>query len=184
MPTNKPATKRSSALREATGRDYDEWFRALDAWGAPGRPYGEIAGWLTGEHGVSDWWAQKLIVEYEQDRGVRNPGARRDGTFSGGASKTIAASVERVLAAFGDADLRERWLPGIGLEERPSQAAGTRRFKWNGDGTRISVIAAPAAPGKTTVAVEHERLPDSASAVARKAYWKDRLIVLRSLLET
>ncbi|MEA2630950.1 MAG: hypothetical protein QOE66_1169 [Chloroflexota bacterium] len=183
MPTDDAPTKRSTALRESTGRDYDEWFRALDAWGAAGRPYAEIATWLTGEHGVSDWWAQKLIVEYEQDRGVRNPGARRDGTFSGGASKTIAAPQERVLAAFDDPDIRKRWLSGVVLEERPSQAAGTRRFDWPADGTRISVNVAATAAGKTTVAVEHERLSDSASAVARKAYWKARLTALQSVLE-
>lgn len=183
MSTSDPATKHSTALREATGRDYDDWFRALDAWGAAGHPYAEIATWLTGEHGVSDWWAQKLIVEYEQDRGVRDPGARRDGTFSGGASKTIAAPVDRVMAAFVDPAVRERWLPGIVLKERPSQAAGTRRFDWDNDGSRITVSAASSGAGKTTVAVDHERLPDSASAVERKAYWKDRLSALRSLLE-
>lgn len=183
MPTNDAPTKRSTALREATGRDYGEWFGALDTWGAAGRPYVVIATWLTGVHGVSDWWAQKLIVEYEQDRGIRNPGARRDGTFSGGASKTIAAPAERVVAAFVDPAVRQRWLPGIVLEGRSSQVTGTRRFDWANDGTRITVNVSRTTGGKTIVAVEHERLPDAASAAGRKAYWKDRLTALRSLLE-
>jgi hypothetical protein len=70
--------KSSPALLSATGRDYAEWFQLLDAWGAPGRGYREIADWLVGQ-GFSDWWAQKLIVEYEQDRGLRQPGARTGG---------------------------------------------------------------------------------------------------------
>ena len=77
-----------TGLREATGKGRDEWYAELDAWGAAGKPYAEVAAWLT-QHGMSDWWAQKTIVEYEQVRGVRGPGARRDGTFTAGASKSI-----------------------------------------------------------------------------------------------
>lgn len=84
--------KSSAALVSATGRDYAEWFQLLDTWGAPGRGYREIADWLVGQ-GVSDWWTQKLIVEYEQDRGLRQPGARTGGWFAGGASKTVPVSI-------------------------------------------------------------------------------------------
>jgi len=41
------------AVRRATGRDRAEWFALLDAWGAPGRRYREIADWVMGEHDVS-----------------------------------------------------------------------------------------------------------------------------------
>ncbi|MGH8575878.1 MAG: DUF4287 domain-containing protein [Gammaproteobacteria bacterium] len=72
----KDASKRSDeGVQRATGRGRDEWFTVLDTWGAPGRPYREIAEWLTGEHGISSWWAQKLIVEYQQACGLRAPGA-------------------------------------------------------------------------------------------------------------
>lgn len=184
MPAIEPLARQSKALRAATGRDYADWFGALDAWGAAGRPYPEIAGWLTGDHGVSDWWAQKLIVEYEQARGVRDPGARRDGTFSGGASKAIAANADRIFEAFADPGLRERWLPGVDLRERPTRAAGSRRFDWLADGTRISVTVAPTSAGTAQVAVEHERLPQPESAAACKVYWRERLTALRALLET
>jgi hypothetical protein len=101
-----PEPRPSAALRRSTGRDRGEWFALLDDWGARGRPYRDIADWLTGEHGVSPWWAQKLIVEYEQARGLRDAGVRPDGTFAGGASKTIAAPVQRMFDAFVDASVR------------------------------------------------------------------------------
>ena len=129
----------SAALRRSTGRDRAEWFAMLDTWGAGGRPYREIADWLTGEHGVSSWWAQKLIVEYEQARGLRDAGVRPDGTFAGGASKTIAVPVQRLFDAFVDADLRERWLPGVVLRERTSQAGRSARFDWDDDASRVNV---------------------------------------------
>src|SRR5687768_6490562 len=89
----------ATGVLSGTGRERAEWFELLDRWGASGRPYAEIAGWLTGEHGLSKWWAQKLIVEYEQDRGIREPGVRRDGSFEVGASKTVEAPLEAVFAA-------------------------------------------------------------------------------------
>lgn len=42
-----------TGVRRATGRGRDEWFALLDRWGAVGRPYREIADWLTAKHGIS-----------------------------------------------------------------------------------------------------------------------------------
>lgn len=182
VPMGQDQVASSEGMRHGTGRDRSEWFTVLDDWGAAGRPYREIADWLTGEHGMSDWWAQKLIVEYEQARGVREPGVRRDGTFAGGASRTVAAPVERVFAAFVDPELRERWLPGVPLRERTSRPGRSARFDCD-DGTRISVTFYANGEAKTQVAVEHERLPDADTAARKKAYWRERLTALKDLLE-
>jgi hypothetical protein len=179
-----PATTKSGkALRETTGRDYAEWFALLDAWGAAGREYREIAAWLTGEHGISTWWAQKLIVEYEQERGVRDAGARPDGTFAGGASKSVAVPVERLFAAFIDPAERERWLPGVDLRVRVSTPGRSTRFDWVEDGTRLNVTVRAIGDDRSEVAVEHDHLPDTDAAAARKAFWRERLTALKSLLE-
>lgn len=176
-------TKRSAALRTATGKDYDEWFAALDRWGAPGRAYGEIAAWLTDGNGVSGWWAQKLIVEYEQARGLREQGVRRDGTFTVGATRTIDAPEARIRVAFADAALRASWLPGVTLEERPGRSSSTLRFDVAPSGSRLMVTLAATAGGKIAVAVEEARLPDAAAATERKVFWAERLEALRALLE-
>lgn len=170
-------------VRRSTGRDRQEWFALLDSWGAAGRPYREIAGWLKGEHGVSNWWAQKLTVEYEQARGQRAPGVRPDGTFSGGASKTVSVPVERLFAAFVDARLRKRWLPDVVLRKRSSQPGRVARFDLTDDDTRIEASFAATGTGKSQVAVEHQRLPDAKSAQDAKTYWRERLAALKVLLE-
>ena len=149
MPTDKP--------RPTTGHDRAFWFAELDAWGAAGRPYREIADWLTTEQGLSAWWAQKLIVEYEEARGLRDRGARRDGTFSAGASRTVAAPVEEVFEAFTDATARERWLPGVNVELRATQPGKVVRLDWP-DGTRVQAQFDAKGAERTTVAVEHQRL--------------------------
>lgn len=86
-----------TGVRRGTGRERGEWFELLDAWGAADHRSREIAAWLREEHGLSSWWAQKLMVEYEHDRGVRAPGIRPGGTFSVSASKTVAVPVERLF---------------------------------------------------------------------------------------
>ncbi|NJO12736.1 MAG: DUF4287 domain-containing protein [Gammaproteobacteria bacterium] len=76
MMTKSP--KRSNTVvQRATGRSRDEWFALLDTWDARDRPYREISEWFTRQHGISRWWAQKIIVEYQQARGVRAPGVVR-----------------------------------------------------------------------------------------------------------
>jgi hypothetical protein len=69
-------------------------FALLDDWGDPGRPFREISGFLTVQHGVSKWWAQKLIVEYEQLRGIRPAGVRAGGTFTITAYRTVGVSAK------------------------------------------------------------------------------------------
>lgn len=170
-------------VQRSTGRTRQEWFRILDSWGASGRPYREIAAWLTGEHGLSKWWAQKLIVEYEQERGTRAPGVRRDGTFEVGASKTVDAPVGVVYQAFVDGRKRRGWLRDGKMSLRASQEDRSARFDWDDGSTRVNATFAGKGPSKATVAVAHARLPDLAAAAQAKAMWKERLAALASFLE-
>jgi hypothetical protein len=178
------STARPSGASRGTGRDRDEWFALLDAWGASGRRYREIADWLTTEHGVSDWWAQKLVVEYQQARGVRAPGIRPDGTFTIGVSRIVAAPVDEVYAAFVEPERRRAWLPGSVLRERTTATGRSARFDWGEDGaTRINVAFVATSGRKTQVAVEHVRLPDARAAEREKEAWRGRLADLIALLE-
>jgi len=172
----------SEGVRRGTGRDRPEWFALLDRWGAAGRPYREIAEWLTGEHNLSKWWAQKLIVEYEEARGAASP-RHPPGTFSVGASKTVAVPVERLFASFVDAGVRKRWLPGAGLRKRASVARRSARFD-GGDNTRVVVSFVTKGKGKSEVTVQHERLPNAKAAQEARAYWRERLVALKTLLES
>jgi uncharacterized protein YndB with AHSA1/START domain len=172
-----------TGVRRATGRERSEWFAVLDAWGAAGRPYREIADWLTGEHGLSNWWAQKLIVEYEQARGLRPPGVRRDGTFEVGATKTVAVPIQQAFSAFTDPGVRERWLPSADLTERESERENSARFDWEGGKSRVAVTFTASGTAKTQIVVQHERIPDAAAAERLKAYWRERLSALKEMLE-
>ena len=180
MTTGEPRS--SAGMRRATGRDRAEWFEVLDQWGAAGRPYREIADWLAAEHRLSKWWAQKLIVEYEEARGLRDPGIRRDGTFEVGASKTVAAPVERLFAAFAEAKVRGRWLPGVTVRDA-SGVGEPLRFDWKDGASRVVASFTAGGKGKSQVSVQHQRLRDAKAAAEMKAFWRERLGALKVRLE-
>lgn len=175
---------RTDGVKRATGRAREEWFALLDEWGAAGRQFREIAHWLMSEHDLSRWWAQKLIVEYEQARGLRPAGVRPDGTFEVGASKTVAAPVDRVFEAFVNARKRGRWLRDGKMSLRTSQPGRSARFDWEDGSTRVNVDFVDRGPSRSTVAVAHERLADAPQAETTKAMWKERLAELKSFLES
>jgi hypothetical protein len=176
-------TQEHSGIRRATGRTYDQWFALLDRWGAPGRPFRETADWLEGEHDLSSWWAQKLIVEYEQARGLRPAGVPSGGTFTVGTSITVRVPVERPYDAIVDPAQRERWLPGAVMRERTSRPHRSARFDWADGGTRVSVTLEAKGDAKSQLALEHERLPEAQTAQKTKAFWRERLAVLKAEFE-
>jgi hypothetical protein len=179
----RPLRRSDAPLRERTGRTWDEWFAILDAWGATAHNHTEIARWLVEEHGVDGWWAQTVTGGYEQERGIRVPGQRTDGYFSVSASRTVSVPVDRLFEAFVDAGLRERWLPDVDVRVRTATAPKSFRADWPDGSTRINVGFVPKDGAKAQVAVAHERIADEVEAARLKVYWRDRLTVLKGLLE-
>ncbi len=172
-----------TGVRRGTGRERDEWFLALDAWRAAPQGYRERVDWLMTEHGLSAWWAQKLVVEYEEARGLRIPGIRADGTFTVTASKVVAVPVERLIDAFLEPELRDGWLPGVQMRERTVQPGRSARFDWRDGTTRVAVSFAAMGEARSQAAIEHSKLPDPQAADEVKAFWHDRLRALKTLLE-
>ncbi len=173
----------NTGVKPGTGRERSEWFELLDERGAAGRPYREIAGWLTGEHAMSRRWAQKLIVEYEQARGLRDPGVRRDGTFDVGASKTVHVPVMRLYEAFVEGGARRQWLGGVVLRERRSQPGRSVPFD-TGDGSeRVDVTLTSKGDSRSQVDLLHRRIVSAEVAAEAKARWRERLAALKVLLE-
>ena len=160
----------------------EEWFSLLDSWDAAAHKHRDIAAWIIREHGVNNWWAQTLTVDYEQARGLRKPGGSRDGTFTVTASTTVAVSPKRLFEAFTDAKLRERWLAGTVMRERTSRPGRSARFDWEGGATRVNVGFTAKGKGTTQVALQHQHLPDAQTAKKMKEFWRQRLAALKALM--
>jgi hypothetical protein len=171
-----------STLRARTGRGWDEWFTLLDSWGANKCGHAEIARWLINEHRIDRWSAQSVTVGYEQARGMRAPGQQSGGVFAASVSKVVEVPVDRLFQAFTDASLRSQWLPDLRIQVSTSTARRSLRASL-ADGTRIVAGFLPKGDTRAQVALVHERLPGTEAVTQAKAYWQERLTVLKEFLE-
>ncbi len=181
-PTTGPVlTVSEEAIRERSGRGWEEWFDLLDESVAD-MDHTEIARWLAAEQDVDGWSAQAITVSYERARRGRAVGERADG-FSVTAQKTVAVPVERLFDGFVDESVRKGWLPDGQLRERTATRPKSARFDWGDDESRVTVGFEAKDDGRSTVALEHSRLPDGEEAERMKAYWRERVVALKEVLE-
>ncbi len=168
------------AVRAATGRGWQEWHAVLDALGAAQLPHRDIAARLATDHGVADWWAQTITVEYERSVGRRDMGQRCDGAFTAGATKTLPQSIDDALAAWERLVAGRTEFDGVAITGAPRITRTDRWRYWRvnlADGSRLAIVigAKPGATPKAGLAVNHEGVPSKAAAERWKAYWKDFL---------
>lgn len=168
-------------VREKTGQDWAGWTQALDDASAAGLEHGAIAKLVHERFGVGNWWAQTVTVGYERIKGLREPGQQRSGTYEINKSRTVGVPVERLFDACADDATRRRWLtdaqPVVSTATRPR----TMRLRW-GDGTLVGLYFTDKGAAKSSVAVQHAKLPDRATADRLKTYWGERLDALATLL--
>jgi uncharacterized protein YndB with AHSA1/START domain len=175
-------TVSDAVITDRTGRGWEQWFDLLDAWGGVDMPHAAIARRLREEEGVDGWSAQSITVSYERARGLRAVGERPDG-FAITATKTVAVPVERLYDAFVDESVRAGWLPEHELRERTATRPKGARYDWGDGGTRVIVSFESKGDAKSTVALEHARLPDAGEADRLKAFWRARVAALKEALE-
>jgi hypothetical protein len=186
--TEQPVLVTSDAeIRRRTGRGWEQWFDLLDEWQADQADqltHREMARRVAAELGIDPlvWEAQAVTYSYERARGLRVVGQRADG-FAITASKTMAVPADRLFDALVDPSRRAGWLPDGQLSERTSTKPSSVRFDWADGRTRVNVAVVAKAPDKCTVTLEHARLADAAEADRMKAYWRERLTVLKTQLE-
>ena len=164
-----------------TGCTWEKWVGHLDYFGAADKPHGEIARHVHEKFGVPGWWAQAVTVGYERIRGLRAIGQRRSGSYEASKSKTVAAPVEQLFAAFADERSRERWMPGVKLTVRKATPSKSLRITWD-DGTSVEALFYSKGPGKSVVTLAHTKLPDRARADELKRFWGEHLDALAAQL--
>jgi uncharacterized protein YndB with AHSA1/START domain len=179
-----PLIVSDEAIRERTGRGWEEWFDTLDAWGAPERTHRDIAKWVA-EQLTSEplgWNAQAITGSYERARRGRAVGQMPDG-FRITTSKTVSVSVDQLYDAFVDAAERKRWLPDGQLRERIATKPKTAHFDWGDGPSRVHVTFTAKDAKKSTATISHERLADAKERDRMKRYWKERTDALKQEME-
>jgi hypothetical protein len=168
------------AIRRGSGKGWKEWIRILDAWGARERSHTEIARHVSGELGVTGWWAQAVTVGYERARGLRAPNQKSDG-YCAYASKTVYAPVDELAEAFTKASARRRWLDP-GTLQATSSTGRSARFSAPGS-TRVLAYFEDKGPGTSQVSIQHERLDGPDDVATWRAFWRERLSRLATTID-
>ena len=169
-----------------TGREFGDWFRELDARGGPQQGRRALGEALVARN-LDTWWVTTLLVEYEKARGVTD----KDGAPTGYnicVTKSVAAPPARVY----DALLDTVWWLGSRASSSPQEGetfedgdghSGTwktlapgkaMRFTWAGEGHQAGEtveVKLSAAGAKTSIVLNHSRLPDRSAADGMRAAW-------------
>lgn len=175
----------SDAVKQATGKTWDQWFSILDKAGAAKKTHKEIAAWFCEQFrgdGLSDWWAQMVTVGYEQARGLREKHQKADGYQISG-NKTIGVPVKRLFDAFHDERIRRRWLVEA-ITIRKATAPKSLRVTWSDGKSHIDVNLYPKGDDRSYVSLQHSKLPNARAAEKMKTYWRTGLERLKALLES
>lgn len=189
------------AVRDATGRTWDEWAALLDSRGAADFSHKQLVALLADGLIESSWWQQSVAVAYEKKKGKRVLGQTSDGAFQVGVQRTLplahdaawrlVTSPEGVRAWLGDA-------PGLALEkgaayETKDGAAGEVRVAKPGSHLRItrrppgwakpSTIQVRVMPSgeRTVLSFHEERLPGAAERNARRRHYEAAMDALQRL---
>ncbi|MFN2602209.1 MAG: SRPBCC domain-containing protein [Gemmatimonadaceae bacterium] len=170
-----------AVIREKTGCPWERWVKTLDALGAEKMSHRDIATLVSGKFKVPSWWTQTVTVGYERIKGLRARGQRRDGTYEASKSRTYNVPVAKLFDAWSDANLRKRWLDGATIKVRTATAPKSMRLGWT-DGTIVAVGFLSKGTTKSSVAVQHTKLPDRDTANRVKQYWSERFDSLSEVL--
>ena len=189
----------AAAVREATGRGWDEWFAVLDAAGAAELAHGEIVAHLQREHPeVSSWWRQSVTVAYERARGKRAVGETGAG-FQVSVQRSVAATVEEAWELLTTRP--ELWLgqgvsvvfvegeryevpagggdAGASGEVRVVKPGVRLRMTWRPEGwaapATLQVTLTATGSGRTAINADLEKLPDAEAREVMRARWRAAL---------
>ena len=131
---------------------------------------------------VPGWWAQAITVGYERSRGLRAKYQTLGGFYQVSVSKTFAIGVGKLFKVFAEAPQRNKWLERGMLKVRTIRKDLSIRFDFRDGTSRVVAYFDPKDRNKTTVTVQHERLPDARAVEEMRGMWKEHLKRLEKVL--
>jgi hypothetical protein len=72
-----PRSFSDESVTKATGKNWKQWWSALDKWGVKDQGHTATAKHLHERHKVSSWWAQAITARYEWEHGLKKPKTKK-----------------------------------------------------------------------------------------------------------
>jgi len=168
-------------IRARTGKTYSKWFAILDASGAQKMAHKEIAAILHSRYQLGSWWAQKITIMFEHERGLRQKHETQSG-YQITVSRTFLFPAGKLFKMWHNTKTRSKWLIDDAFTIRTAAANKTLRGLWNNGKTRVDVGFYPKGQSKCQVVVRHTKLGSSAEASRTKKFWSEALDRLKNAL--
>lgn len=196
-PTPTRGAVSDTSIRRKTGHGLDHWFAVLDAFDPRAQGHTDRARYLYEEHGVPGWHSQGIAVAYERARGLRAINQACDGSFQVSVSRAVAAPLQAVVEAIGQAKQRAAWLasadPSLAgavnaafAGDKPRSVKVKDAFNANvripWDGSTVEIRITGKAGAGTTVVADNKNLSQQSLVEVRRAQWKVALDALKSHL--
>ena len=137
------------AIRERTGRGWEEWFDLLDDWGAAERTHRETARWVAEQQGIAPARLERP-GDGGQLRAHARPARRSASTPTASRSRRRRPSRCRSSASTTRSSTRRSARAGCRtttLRERTATRPLSARFDWGDDGSRVTSRSRPRATG-------------------------------------
>ena len=188
-----PRNISDEAVRNATGRDWSDWFEFLDQRGADDLSHKEIVALLRDEGGVArGWWCQNVTNEFEKNIGRRETGSTVDDEYQIGVQKTLPIDVPTAWELMTSAQGMREWLDvDEPAPERPGETVSSssgheyelrtikkherlrlrRTDPQTGASTTVQLTLVPRKTG-TSIHFHHEGLADSEERERLREHWR------------
>jgi hypothetical protein len=160
------------AVKAKTGKNWAQWFAALDKAKAATLSHQEIVA-IAGKLGAGRWWGQMVTVEYERARGLRTRHETATG-YSVSISKTVGCDLSELYAAASDEKSRKAWFPKGAFAPSSQTKDKYLRGSWNGD-ARLEINFYAKGEGRSQINVQVNKLKKEAAVEAERAAWKAAL---------
>src|SRR5271170_4996534 len=121
-------TMTDAAIKAKTGKDWAQWFAALDKAGAAKKDHKAIAALVAEKMGAGDWHGQMVAVSYERARGIRAMNQKCDGEFSVSITRVMDAPLSKLYATATKDPAG--WFPKGAFEETSRTEDKYWRGKW------------------------------------------------------
>ncbi len=166
---------KDESLINATGKNWQWWFAALDAAGMADKDHRTIVAEVKKLGCESAWWQQTITVEYERERGLRDIHQRSDGHYEISRQRTLNLPAEELIELVRNPEKRVQWLKTPLPEPQEKILSGNPLFifPWPGGHSSLYVVVEAKGETKASITLVHRDLSGPEECEAIKPFWNE-----------